>query len=332
MNSMDGIFARAKAAPKRIVLAEGMDARVIEGAALASRLAIAQPVLLGDPSVIEQELIAAEADLDYVTLIDPAHSEYMESYVETYVELRQHRGIDRPKSKAAMLDPLNFATMMVRQGDADGSIGGAVATTADTVRAALQIIGPAAGVQTVSSVFLMILEEPHHQTKGLLIFSDCGLVVEPTVKELAAIACTSADTYQALTQDPARVAMLSFSTGRSAEHKRVDRVIDATDLVKILRPDILIDGDLQFDAAFVPAISKSKAPHSPLAGRANVMVFPNLDAANIGYKIAERIGGAKTIGPILQGLAKPANDLSRGCTAEDVLNAIAVTALQANMT
>ncbi|MEM7777946.1 MAG: phosphate acyltransferase, partial [Pseudomonadota bacterium] len=201
--------------------------------------------------------------------------------------------------------------------------------TGDTVRAALQILGRAPNTKIVSSFFLMMLCEHHHTKKGGFIFADCGLVIEPSVEELAEIATASAQSFAELIGDEPRVAMLSFSTSGSAQHERVTRVVEAAKVVKAMRPELVVDGDLQFDAAFVPAVSSAKAPDSPLEGAANVLVFPNLEAANIGYKIAERIGGAKAIGPILQGLAKPANDLSRGCSVEDIYHLVAVTSVQA---
>jgi len=219
--------------------------------------------------------------------------------------------------------------MMVRNGHADGTVGGAVATTSDTVRAALQIIGKAKSAPLVSSFFLMVLPENHPSGRDAMVFGDSGLVIDPDAQELAAIAAASAASYTQLLGDTPKVALLSFSTMGSARHAAVTKVTEAAALLKEQHPDLASDGELQFDAAFVPDVGASKAPNSATAGQANVMIFPNLDAGNIGYKIAQRIGGCDAIGPVLQGLAKPANDLSRGCVASDVTNMIAVTALQA---
>jgi phosphate acetyltransferase len=329
MKPLDDTIAAARNAPKRIVLPEGDDPRIVEGALRAQRDGIAVPVLLGNRSGIEAQLAELDADADAVEIIEPATSDKMTTYVNAYHDLRKHKGVDLEEARTAMANPLSFAAMMVREGDADGTVGGAVATTADTVRAAFQIIGRAPGVKTVSSFFLMMLCEHHHSKKGGFIFADCGLIVEPSAEELKEIALASAQSFQLFVGEEPRVAMLSFSTSGSAKHERVNKVVEAASLVKTARPDLPVEGDLQFDAAFVPAVSAAKVADSELKGEANVMVFPNLEAANIGYKIAQRIGGAKAIGPILQGLAKPANDLSRGCSVEDVYHMIAVTCVQA---
>ncbi len=329
MGPFDKILSAARKAPKRIVLAEGEDPRIAEGAARALEAGIARPLLVGRPTVVAEQLTAAGADPGAFEIVDPGTSSNAEAYAEAFHALRKHKGVDEAAARKAMQDPLQFAAMMVRQGHADGSIGGAVATTADTVRAALQIVGRGPGVTTVSSFFLMLLAEEHHPKQGLFIFADCGLMVEPSAEELAQIAISSAGSLQALTGESARIAMLSFSTAGSARHDRVTHVADATALVAASRPELTVDGELQFDAAFVPAVAASKAPASPLKGEANVFVFPSLEAGNIGYKIAQRIGGAVAIGPILQGLAHPCNDLSRGCSVADVFHMIAVTSVQA---
>lgn len=329
MKPLDDIIAAAKADPRRIVLAEGEDLRIIEGAIRAVRAGIARVALLGNEARIRNALVARDADPEEFLIEDPLVSPRMERFAATYFNLRRHKCLDEAAAVRAVNDPLGFAAMMVAQGDADGTIGGAVATTADTVRAALQIIGRAADSKIVSSFFLMMMCEPHHTKKGAFVFADCGLVVEPDAAELADIATSSARSFQALTGDVPKVAMLSFSTSGSAAHERVSKVVKAVELAKATDPSLTIDGELQFDAAFVEAVSAAKAPDSTVKGAANVLVFPNLEAANIGYKIAQRVGGAKAIGPILQGLAKPANDLSRGCSADDVYHMIAVTSVQA---
>lgn len=329
MKPLDRIIETARQAPKRIVLAEGEDPRIIEAAIRAQREGIAQIILIGNRQIIEDRLAAAGVQTATFRIEDPAISPLGPRLAAVYHQLRMAKGVDEAAANEALRSPLIFAGMMVREEEADGTVGGAVATTADTVRAALQTIGRAPGVSLVSSFFLMMLCEPHHVKKGAFVFADCGLVVDPDAAGLADIARMSARSYTALAGAPAKVAMLSFSTAGSAAHERVSKVVEATRLAHAADPGLVIDGELQFDTAFVEAVSTAKAPNSALHGEANVFVFPNLDAANIGYKIAQRIGGATAIGPILQGLAKPANDLSRGCSADDAFHMIAVTVVQA---
>ncbi|MCV9999769.1 phosphate acetyltransferase [Pararhizobium sp. YC-54] len=329
MKPLDHILEAARLAPRHIVLAEGEDPRVVEAAVRAVRDGIAMITLVGRREIVRQQLAAAGARPEDVRIEDPASSALVPRLAAAYHELRKGKGVDAAAAVEAIRSPLVFAAMMVREGDADGTVGGAVATTADTVRAALQTIGRAPNVGLVSSFFLMMLCEPHHVKKGVFVFADCGLVVDPDAAGLADIAVMSARSFEELAGKPAKVAMLSFSTAGSAAHERVSKVVEATRLAHAAAPGLVIDGELQFDTAFVEAVSAAKAPHSTLHGEANVFVFPNLDAANIGYKIAQRIGGATAIGPILQGLAKPANDLSRGCNADDVFHMIAVTVVQA---
>lgn len=321
------------------MLAEGEDPRVVDAAVRAARDGIAQPVLVGDAerisTVVKTVTVEmgdvgtdnpAAVDLD---IVDPATSPRAEHFAQTYHELRKRKGVDEAAAREAVRQPLNFAALMVREGDAAGSIGGAVETTAATVRAALQIIGVAQGVSTVSSFFLLFPASGSTTVSEPLVFADCALVIAPDAAQLSSIASTSADSYAQLLGAPPRTAMLSFSTAGSGKHSSVATVAEATALVREARPDLVIDGEIQFDAAFVPSVAERKAPASPLEGTANVFVFPNLDAANIGYKIAQRIGGLKAVGPILQGLTKPANDLSRGCSSDDVYALIALTNVQA---
>ncbi len=328
MLALDRIIDAARAAPRSIVLPEGSDPRIAAGARRAVDEGIARPILLG---AHEEVLAALGGDARGIAIEDPATAPRGEAYAEALHLLRRAKGMDLPAARRRIREPLAYAAMMVRQGDADGTVGGAVATTAETVRAALQIIGLAPGAKIVSSFFLMILCEEYHAQKGAYVFSDCGLVIDPDAGELADIARAAAHSYTAMTGEAPRVAMLSFSTNGSARHQRVDKVVEAVRLVRQAEPDLVIEGELQFDAAFVATVGAAKtAPGSQIRGDANVFVFPNLDAANIGYKIAQRMGGAKAIGPVLQGLAKPANDLSRGCSEDDVFHMIALTCAQAS--
>jgi phosphate acetyltransferase len=329
MKALDAIIARASSDPRHVVLAEGEDPRIVEGALRAIRAGVARITLVGDADRVARLVEAKGGDPAALGIEDPGSSPLADTYAAEYYMLRRHKGVDEAAARQAMREPLCFAAMMVRRGDADGTVGGAVATTADTVRAALQIVGKASDARIVSSFFLMMLCEPHHMRNGAFVFADCGLVVEPDAAELADIAVASATSFATLTGAEPRVAMLSFSTSGSATHERVTKIVQATRMVREAHPKLTIDGELQFDAAFVASVSASKAPGSLLGGEANVFVFPNLEAGNIGYKIAQRLGGATAIGPILQGLAKPANDLSRGCNAEDVFHLIAITSLQA---
>ena len=327
MKALQELRIRAASRPAHIVLSEGHDPRVVAGAFEAARLGIAKITLVG-PEAQVSTLLATHPASDIV-IQDPATSALTAEFAQTYFELRKHKGVSAEAAATRAADPLVFAAMMVRNGHADGTVGGAVATTSDTVRAALQVIGKAKDAPLVSSFFLMALPETHPSGRAAMVFGDCGLVIDPTAEELAAIATASAKSFHQLVGDVPKVAMLSFSTMGSARHAKVTKVTDALAILKQDHPDLAADGELQFDAAFVPDVGEKKAPGSTVAGHANVMIFPNLDAGNIGYKIAQRIGGAQAIGPTLQGLAKPANDLSRGCTAEDVTNMIAVTTLQA---
>ncbi|WP_136681125.1 phosphate acetyltransferase [Neptunomonas sp. XY-337] len=329
MKALNNIFARAAAEPRRIVLAEGEDARVLQAAAIAVERGIANVVVLGNAASVKSLAQAEGISLVGIELIDPATAPERSRYAEVLFSLRKAKGMTKAQAEEAIADPLHYAQMMVREGDADGSVAGAVYTTGDTVRAAIQIIGMAPQSSLVSSFFLMMLCEPFHDLKGGVIFSDCGLVIDPDAEQLANIAMSAADSAQNLLGEAPRVAMLSFSTSGSASHAAVTKVVEATNRVKAQRPEMIIDGDVQLDAAIVAEIAERKVANSQTHGRANVLVFPNLEAGNIGYKLAERIGKAEAIGPILQGLNKPANDLSRGCSVTDIVNVVAITVVQA---
>ncbi|MGB7285311.1 MAG: phosphate acetyltransferase [Salaquimonas sp.] len=336
MSALQRLIKAAAAAPSHIVLPEGEDIRIIEGGLASVRGGIAKITLLGNQSAILKKLSGfdggeAAVKSGDVMILDPVTSDQAEGYAASLLEFRSGKVADKTAALKLVHDPLVYAAMMVREGNADGTLGGAVYTTADTVRTALQIIGKAADAKIVSSFFLMVLPKGRHGNEEVVVFSDCGLVVDPDSAQLAGIAIASAASFKALTNEEPLVGMLSFSTKGSARHANVSKVSEATALAKELAPNLNIDGELQFDAAFVDSVGASKAPGSEVAGKANVLIFPNLDAGNIGYKIAQRIGGAMALGPVLQGLAKPANDLSRGCTADDVLNMIAVTVNQVRL-
>jgi phosphate acetyltransferase len=302
---------------------------MLQAAHRATREGIARIVLVGPAARIRAAAAGQNIELAGMELVDPATSLFTPSFSEALFALRSKKGMTLEEAKQEVLKPLCFANLMVRLGHADGSVAGCVHTTADVVRTAIQIIGIHPSFKLVSSFFLMMLCEPFHTLKGGLIFSDCGLVVDPNAGELAQIAMAAADSAQSLLMEAPRVAMLSFSTSGSARHAAVDKVVEATRQVRAARPHLAIDGDVQLDAALVSEIALRKIDHSQVQGHANVLIFPSLEAGNIGYKLAERIGDAKAIGPLLQGLNKPANDLSRGCSADDVYYVIAVTAVQA---
>ena len=329
MEFLERVFTKAARSPRHIVLPEGEDGRVLDAAVAAVNRGLAQITLLGDKSSISAGLRERRAEDIGIGVIEPSSSRDLERYGETYLALRAHRNITRDEALSAAAGPLEHAALMVRLGDADGTIGGAVFTTAETIRTALQIVGTAPDVKLVSSFMIMVAEEPHHPLEEGAIFADCALVVEPTAEELAEIAVSSGLSAKSLLGVEPSVALLSFSTSGSGFHPRVDLVKNAVVAARKACPEMLIEGEMQFDAAIDPAIRLKKAGASKLGSSPSVFVFPNLDAGNIGYKLAERIGRMKAIGPVLQGLAKPANDLSRGCSADDILNLVAVSVIQA---
>lgn len=330
MKALNQIIERAKQDPKLIVLAEGSDPRILEAGVRAVNEGIARICIVGNQEAIEKQAAELSLNLNAVTILDPEHSDKSQGYASALHEKRGHKGVTLVQAQNMVLDPLTYANMMVAEGDADGCVAGAVYTTGDVVRSAIQLIGVKESARLVSSFFLMMLCEPFHSLKGGLIFSDCGLVVDPDVEQLAEIAMAAAESARHLLGEEPRVAMLSFSTSGSADHPLVDKVVKASSLVKAQMPDLAIDGDVQLDAAIVESIAGKKVPsESKVKGNANVLIFPNIEAGNIGYKMAERVGGAVAIGPLLQGLSKPANDLSRGCSPDDVFNVIALTVNQA---
>ncbi|WP_170330228.1 phosphate acetyltransferase [Ruegeria arenilitoris] len=330
MKPLEELLKNAAQSQKKIVLSEGSDPRAVEAAVEAREKSVARIVLVGEEELILRQLASLNAQPGGgLEIEDPASSARFDDLAALFFELRKHKGVTQEQARIETRKPHVFAALMVKKGLADGTLGGAVATTAEIVRTAIQVIGPKPGEKLVSSFFLMLFCEGHHIKKGAHVFADSGLVVDPSAEEMAQIALASASSFRALTQDTPRVAMLSFSTRGSASSAAVTKVVEATRLAQEAAPDLLIDGELQFDAAFVPEVAEKKAKDSPLGGDANIFVFPNLESGNIAYKIAQRVGGAVAVGPIMQGLDKPANDLSRGCSAEDILHMIAVTAAQA---
>lgn len=326
---MDTIYEKARAAKKRITLPEADDVRTVTAAQKIVEQGLAEIILVNSRDKIEAAAREAGADISGCRIEDPSTSELRETFAKQFFELRKHKGVTLDQAYKMITDPLYFGCMMVYAGEADGQVSGATHSTADTIRPALQILKTAPGCRLASSFFVMIVPDCPYGENGVFIYADCGLVINPNAEELAEIAIQSAETMRTLLGFEPRVAMLSFSTKGSAKDPLADKVIEATRIAKQRRPDLLIDGELQGDAALDEWVAKKKAPGSPVAGRANTLIFPDLNAGNIAYKLTQRLAKAEAYGPVLQGLRKPVNDLSRGCDADDILNVVAITAVQA---
>ena len=329
MSMIERVIERAKSDIKTIVFPEGNEERTVRAAAILMKEGIAKPILLGDPEQIKALAAQLDVDIAEIAIVDPETCAWTEEYVDALCEIRRNKGLTKTDAEKLLLDTMYYGIMMVKLGHADGLVSGAVRTTGDMLRPALQIIKTKPEMKIVSSSFLMDCPDKNLGADGLLVYADCVVMPNPTAEELAYIAIASADTARRLCgfEEP-RVAMLSFSTKGSAKHESVSKVQEAVQIAHKLAPELLLDGEMQFDAAIVPEIGASKAKGSPVAGRANVLIFPDLQAGNIGYKITQRIGKANCFA-VLQGLNKPCNDLSRGCTVEDIVHTAAMTAVQA---
>jgi phosphate acetyltransferase len=329
MKLMDEIWKKAKSNKKTIVLPEGEEERNLKACGKIMEYGLANIVLVGNEKTIKEKASSLGVNLNGAKIIDPETSENTAKYANEFCELRKKKGMTLEKADKIVRDPLYYATMMVKLGDGDGMVSGAIHTTGDLLRPGLQIIKTAPGISVVSSTFIMSVPNCEYGKDGMLLFADCAVNPCPTAEELASIAISTAETAKNLCGMEPKVAMLSFSTMGSASHELVDKVTKATELAKSMRPDLDIDGELQLDAAIVQKVADLKAPNSKTAGKANVLVFPDLQAGNIGYKLVQRFAKAEAIGPVCQGFAKPINDLSRGCSDDDIVNVVALTAVQA---
>ena len=331
MSLLETIKEHARKQPKRIVLPEGSEERTLRAADEVLKDGIAEIILIGSPEEIKK--LSVDYGLENIqkaNIVDPINNDKAGLYSDLMVELRSHKGMNKEKALELIKDPLFLATLMIKNGDADGEVAGAINATGDVLRPAFQYVKTLPGISVVSGAFIMILPEKNYGEQGMLIFADCAVHPDPDEKQLAEIAVATANTAKAIAKIDPRVAMLSFSTMGSARHEMVDKVVNATKIARKMDPTLQIDGELQVDAALVETIGAKKAPGSKIAGKANVLVFPSLEAGNIGYKLVQRLANAEAVGPILQGMAAPINDLSRGCSVDDIINMIAITANQAS--
>ena len=329
MSFIDEIKIRAKKDIKTIVLPEATDIRVLEATERIKKEEFANIILVGDESEINKIANDNNIDIKDTKIINPKTSEKYNEYVEKFYELRKAKGMTEEEAKEKMLDPVFFGMMIVKNGDADGLVSGAAHSTSDTLRPALQILKTAPGTKLVSAFFLMVVPDCEYGENGVFVFSDCGLNQNPDTESLAEIAKSSADSFELLTGKQSKIGMLSYSSFGSAKGEEIDKVSNAVKIAKERYPELKIDGEMQLDAAIVPEVAKSKAPNSEVAGKCNTLIFPDLEAGNIGYKLVQRLAKAEAYGPICQGIAKPVNDLSRGCTSEDIVGVVAITSVQA---
>ncbi|SFF50862.1 phosphate acetyltransferase [Sunxiuqinia elliptica] len=329
MKLLERVIKNAQSYQKRIVLPEGNEPRTLRATEIILNENIARIILLGNPVEIMQAAEECGVNIKGAVLVDPKTDERRSHYADLMVEIRKSKGLTKEEALEMLNDPLVFAPMMIKNGDADGEIAGAINATGDVLRPAFQFVKTLPGVSVVSGAFLMFVNDPHFGHDGILVFADCAVMPDPDERQLAEIAITTAKTAKSIVGMEPRVAMLSFSTKGSAQHERVSKVENATRIAKELDSTVKIDGELQLDAALIPEVAKLKAPDSEVAGRANVLVFPGLEAANIGYKLVQRLAKAEAIGPVLQGMAAPINDLSRGCSVSDIVNMAAITSNQA---